>query len=59
MFRAGIQTVAIVLLLAASVTADETSDAGLVRGIKVLPDKAPDCSSLKSIKPRFLLLDLS
>lgn len=49
MSRAGLQTVAIVLLLAASATADETSDEGLVRGIKVLPDKAPDCSSLQSI----------
>lgn len=34
-----------------AIAAEETSPtpAGLVRAIKVLPDKAPDCSSLKSI----------
>ena len=32
-----------------AVTVDQTAPPGLVRQIKVLPDQAPDCTSLKSI----------
>lgn len=44
----------ILVFLEAPVFAQEQAaaakpEAGIVRGIKVLPDKAPDCSSLKSI----------
>jgi len=37
------------LILATVRTPAAEPTAGLVRGIKVLPDKVPDCSSLKSI----------
>ena len=41
--------VSLCLAHAANVSAAEAVASVLVRGIKVLPDKAPDCSSLKTI----------
>ncbi len=37
------------LASASQISAADSAVPGLVRGIKVLPDKAPDCTSLKSI----------